>query len=92
VTGAASATSASTLLFPLDTLKKQLQVDGQHGRKQIYGGCRDACWKIFERGGLREFYRGLTMEVFKVAPGGAVLFVANDILLRGLRTATTRIG
>lgn len=81
MTGSFAAASASAMLFPLDLLKKQLQVSGRGGASSI-----DAVRRIYRRGGgglggLRAFYRGLPLEIAKVAPGGAILFVSNEYLL-----------
>lgn len=100
-TGSCSAAMASSITFPLDLLKKQLQLNGSHSlqlqldgsacAKQqpstpiFVGSAIDAARSIKRNAGWRGFYRGLTLEIAKVAPGGAILFVSNEYFLALLR-------
>lgn len=48
----------TTLLYPLDTVKRSLQTNGGRGFLSIYSGSIDCAQKIAKQGGLKQFYRG----------------------------------
>lgn len=85
--GGLSTSCASTLLFPLDLLKRRMQLVGLRGGAEVHGCWRDAACHIFHVEGVPGFYRGLTLELVKVLPGGAIMFLANDQILAQLRAA-----
>lgn len=95
VAGGLSGALSSTLLFPADLLRRQMQMVGLGGRPAVYGTVWEALRHIYQTGyhgaassrvrplwGLREFFRGLTPELFKVAPFNAMMFAAHGELLR----------
>lgn len=84
VCGGLSAACASSILFPLDLLKKQMQLVGRHGGEEVYGSWVDASRTVYRKSGWSGFYRGLPLEIAKVFPGGAILFVANESFLSWL--------
>jgi len=91
--GGVSAACASSTLFPLDLLKKQMQLNGGRGRggsEEVYLTWQDAVRRVYRQDGLRGFYRGLSLEIFKVVPGGAILFVANEYFLSWLNEGCVR--
>mmetsp|Transcript_75010 Transcript_75010/g.193595 ORF Transcript_75010/g.193595 Transcript_75010/m.193595 type:complete len:315 (+) Transcript_75010:49-993(+) len=88
--GGAAGACASLLLFPLDLVKKQMQVMGSGGRPQAYSGAADALRKLYQVGvrrhgrvwAVRELYRGLPVELLKVIPGCGIKFCVNESLLK----------
>lgn len=92
--GATAGALASTLIFPMDLLRRQMQMLGVGGRPDVYGSVFDAVSKVYASGqkqnptsswrvffGLREFYRGLLPELIKVTPAVAILFHAQTWLM-----------
>jgi len=96
--GALSGFLSSSLIFPLDLLRRQMQMEGLHGRPRVYDNSFDAVKKIFLTGyqsgpsnsnyrwriirGLREFYRGLVPELAKVMPFTACQFTVYEFFVR----------
>lgn len=93
--GGSSGALASVVIFPVDLLRRQLQMVGLGGRKPVYNGVLDAAGKVFQTGarlhpqssfwrlwGLREFFRGLMPELIKVTPNNAIMFCVHSQLMR----------
>ncbi|KAK5658808.1 hypothetical protein OQA88_1620 [Cercophora sp. LCS_1] len=76
--GVAASVVAKTGSFPLDLVRKRIQVQGPTRNKYIhknipeYSGMVGAVKTILQREGLRGLYRGLTVSLFKAAPTSAV--------------------
>lgn len=72
--------SASLLCYPLDTVKRQLMLDGSRGFRSKYGGSICRCLRVMHaEGGLRAFYRGCLFNALKSAPCAGLTLVANDL-------------
>jgi solute carrier family 25 phosphate transporter 23/24/25/41 len=76
--GAASAMTASFFLFPVDLVRRQMQMVGLHGRDPMYSGSFDAVRHVYKSGGLAGFYRGLPAELIKVTPNMAITFMVYE--------------
>ena len=59
---------AQVLLYPLDTVKRCLQVNGAIGHKDLYSGTVDCMGKLYKEGGVRIFYQGLLTNIVRCAP------------------------
>jgi solute carrier family 25 thiamine pyrophosphate transporter 19 len=76
--GIAASIISKTAVYPLDTVRKRLQVQGPsrsryvHGNIPEYSGIRGTLKLILKREGLRGMYRGLTVALVKAAPTSAV--------------------
>lgn len=93
VAGGWAGAASSTLMFPVDLVRRHLQMDGLNGQPAIYSGFFDACRQIYHGGlmqqgfphrafgGIREFYRGLLPEVCKVTPNIAIMFTVREWLM-----------
>mmetsp|Transcript_32037 Transcript_32037/g.73819 ORF Transcript_32037/g.73819 Transcript_32037/m.73819 type:complete len:352 (-) Transcript_32037:239-1294(-) len=92
--GACAGMTASTLMFPMDLVRRQMQMVGVGGRPFVYANAGQAFWRIFRTGvhrhegspiswllGFREFFRGLMPELLKVAPHSAIMFTAQSQLI-----------
>jgi len=91
--GGFAGAASSAVMFPVDLVRRQLQLVGLHGQPPIYSGFFDATCQIFRKGcmqqgwqyssfgGVREFYRGLLPEVCKVTPNIAVMFTVREWLM-----------
>ncbi|EWC45994.1 hypothetical protein DRE_04787 [Drechslerella stenobrocha 248] len=69
---------AKTGVFPLDTIRKRLQVQGPtrgmyvHGDIPVHEGMVKCATDVVRREGWRGLYRGLTVSLVKAAPASAV--------------------
>lgn len=70
--------TASFILFPVDLIRRQMQMVGLHGRDPLYSGSFDAVRHIYKSRGLAGFYRGLPAELIKVTPNMAITFMVYD--------------
>ncbi|XP_010517067.1 PREDICTED: mitochondrial substrate carrier family protein B isoform X2 [Camelina sativa] len=85
--GLAGAVS-STATYPLDLVRRRMQVEGAGGRARVYNtGLFETFKHIFKSEGLRGIYRGILPEYYKVVPGVGILFMTMEafrILLTSL--------
>ena len=65
--GAAAGVAAGVLLYPNDTVRRQLQM----GRYDTYAG---AARGLVAAGGVRRLYAGLAPYLFRAGPGAAIQF------------------
>lgn len=65
VCGAAAGAIAQTLLYPLELLKTRMAV-AKSG--EYPGGLRDCVMTSYRRGGVQDFYRGLTPNLMGIVP------------------------
>eukprot|EP00435_Cladocopium_sp_Y103_P009345 s2639_g2.t1 len=92
--GACAGSLASTLMFPMDLVRRQMQMVGVGGRPLVYANVGQAIYHVFQTGfrrnrgtalgfllGLREFFRGLAPELLKVAPHNAIMFSTQHHLI-----------
>lgn len=76
--GVMASVLAKTAVFPLDLVRKRMQVQGPtrglyvHKNIPEYKGTVTALQTIARREGLRGLYRGLTVSLIKAAPGSAI--------------------
>lgn len=68
---------SKTAVYPLDTTRKRLQVQGPmrlryvHRNIPIYNGVLGTLSAIFKKEGMKGWYRGLTVSLLKAAPASA---------------------
>jgi solute carrier family 25 thiamine pyrophosphate transporter 19 len=78
VAGTVASVLAKTGTFPLDLVRKRIQVQGPTRRRYVhknipeYKGTVGAVRTILRQEGLRGLYRGLTVSLVKAAPASAV--------------------
>ena len=73
--GAASGIIAQTCCYPLDTVRRRMQVAGTN-----YTSTLNAFSTIAKVEGFRGFYVGMSANALKVAPNNAVRFAAFEVL------------
>ncbi|CCI50248.1 unnamed protein product [Albugo candida] len=74
--GAVSQVFASTVTYPYQVVKARLQQGGV--RASRYRGTWDCFCKIQRNEGYRGFYKGLSANLLKVIPSGAIIFAAYE--------------
>ena len=89
VAGTIASTIAKTGVFPLDLVRKRLQVQGParnmfaDGQVPLYNqGAWQALRAIVIREGFRGLYRGLGVGLIKAAPASAVTMWSYETALR----------
>ncbi|KAI9819524.1 MAG: mitochondrial thiamine pyrophosphate transporter [Pycnora praestabilis] len=88
--GILSSVMAKTGVFPLDLIRKRLQVQGPtrakyvHRNIPIYKGVFSTMRVILRKEGKRGLYRGLTVSLLKAAPASAVTMWTYERALKVL--------
>eukprot|EP00877_Chromochloris_zofingiensis_P005931 jgi/Chrzof1/1591/Cz10g13190.t1 len=82
--GAAAGVTAQTLTYPLDTLRRRMQMNGGPGQAVRYKGYVDCLRKMLQTEGGLSLFRGLGINCVKTVPGAAVHFLAYDLLRLGI--------
>jgi solute carrier family 25 phosphate transporter 23/24/25/41 len=84
--GGCSGTLAASVCYPLDTIRRRMQMKGR-----AYAGQLDAIATIARTEGLRGFYRGWVANSVKVVPQNAIRMVAYEAAkgLLGVKRAKT---
>jgi solute carrier family 25 (adenine nucleotide translocator) protein 4/5/6/31 len=82
--GSLAAVMGQTISYPLDTVRRHLQVSGALGQTDRYSGTTDCVRKIFKSAGWRGFYRGVLANGLRAAPQTGIEFaVRAGVLLCG---------
>ena len=91
--GIAASVAAKTVVFPLDTVRKRLQVQGPtrgryvHRNIPVYsGGVRKTLKTILRKEGIRGLYRGLSVSLLKAAPTSAITMWTYERVLNVMRS------
>ena len=92
VAGIFSSVMAKTAVFPLDLVRKRLQVQGPTRSMYIHGdtlpeyrGVVKTIGRILREEGPRGLYRGLMVSLWKAAPASAVTMWTYERALRGMQ-------
>ncbi|KAI9695612.1 MAG: mitochondrial thiamine pyrophosphate transporter [Bogoriella megaspora] len=92
VAGISASVAAKTAVFPLDTVRKRLQVQGPtraryvHRNIPLYAeGVVGTLRAILKREGARGLYRGLPVSLIKAAPASAVTMWTYERALNVIR-------
>lgn len=64
VCGGLAGLVSSTATFPLDLVRRRMQLEGQGGARR-YSGYADVVQSVLRRDGLRGFYAGILPEYYK---------------------------
>lgn len=91
--GCVAAVSAQLVTYPLDTVRRCLQVSGARGMTAVsYRSARDCARRLLRQHGLAGFYRGCSVACLRAAPGAALQFVAYDAIKVVLAVVDPRTG
>lgn len=66
---------ASALCYPLDTIKRRMQLNGSIGHKNLYRDSMHCFEKIRSEEGLRGLYSGYTLNLCRTIPMGLIYFI-----------------
>ncbi|KAH9613090.1 hypothetical protein KSS87_001478 [Heliosperma pusillum] len=78
--GSLSGIASSTATFPLDLVRRRMQLEGAAGQARVYKSGLSAFGHIFRMEGLRGLYRGILPEYYKVVPGVGIAFMTYETL------------
>jgi len=71
---------AGLITYPNDTVRRLLQLQGSRGTQSHYTGYWDCVRKIYKAQGIGRFYRGVIINIIRMAPNSAVQFGSYEIL------------
>lgn len=89
--GIIASVASKIAVFPLDTVRKRLQVQGPtrtryvHTNIPLYHGIKGTLQMILRREGPRGLYRGLTVSLIKAAPASAVTMWSYERTMMALK-------
>ncbi|KAK4419016.1 Mitochondrial adenine nucleotide transporter ADNT1 [Sesamum alatum] len=79
--GSLSGIASSTATFPLDLVRRRMQLEGAGGRARVYNtGLVGTFRHIIHTEGFRGLYRGIMPEYYKVVPSVGIVFMTYETL------------
>jgi hypothetical protein len=78
--GGLGGVMAGLITYPNDTVRRLLQLQGSRGTQTEYTGYFDCVRKTYQREGITRFYRGVTINIVRMAPNAAVQFGSYEVL------------
>ncbi|XP_078174869.1 uncharacterized protein LOC144568395 [Carex rostrata] len=86
--GSLSGVASSTATFPLDLVRRRMQLEGAGGRARVYNtGLFGTFGQIVRTEGPRGLYRGILPEYYKVVPSVGIVFMTYETLKKCLSPA-----
>jgi len=80
VYGAMGGTAAGLLTYPNDTVRRLLQLQGSKGTNTQYKGYIDCVRCVYKEAGIGRFYRGIGVNLLRMAPNTAIQFGVYEFL------------
>eukprot|EP00898_Chlorokybus_atmophyticus_P003548 jgi/Chlat1/4194/Chrsp27S08879 len=79
--GSLAGITSSSVTFPIDLVRRRMQLEGQAGRSRVYqGGALHTLAYILKTEGLKGLYRGILPEYSKVVPGVGIAFMTYELM------------
>ena len=78
--GGMGGVTAGLITYPNDTVRRMLQLQGSRGTAVVYTGYWDCVRQIVSQHGVARLYRGLTVNLIRMAPNTAVQFGSYELL------------
>ena len=94
--GAVAGTVAGIAMFPNDTVRKIMQMDGfadtglRPPDSRPYSSAWDVWRRVYADHGVRRFYRGVLPYILRLVPGSAIQFGAYETLKQKQQQANLR--
>ena len=89
--GSIAGLVSSTATFPLDLIRRRMQLQGQGGRQVQYTSYSHAVKTVIQREGFTGLYHGILPEYYKVVPGVAIAFCTYEVMKSMLGVQTNVI-
>ena len=77
---------AQSFMYPGDTIKRHLQLNGVDNTKTKYKGLTECIKRIYKIYGYRGFYTGFGVNLLKAVPEATIQFAVYDNVTTFLRT------
>lgn len=85
--GSFAGICSSTATFPIDLVRRRMQLEGAGGKAKIYNhGLAGTFKEIIAKEGLFGLYRGILPEYYKVIPSVGIVFMTYEFMKRMLRS------
>lgn len=78
--GGAGGMMAGVLTYPNDTVRRLLQLQGSRGTTEQFSGYWDCVRKTYAKFGIERFYRGVFINIVRMAPNTAIQFGSYELL------------
>ena len=78
--GGLGGVMAGLITYPNDTIRRLLQLQGSRGTSTNYEGYWDCVVKTYHAEGIARFYRGVVINIVRMAPNSAVQFGSYELL------------
>lgn len=78
--GTIAGSIAQSIMFPGDTIKRQLQINGLDNTGNKINGTIDCIKYIMKTRGIRGFYQGYGINMIKVVPEATIQFMTYDFI------------
>ena len=70
-----------TAIFPIDLVRRRMQLEGAGGRARVYNtGIFGTFKHIIRSEGLKGLYRGILPEYYKVVPSVSLVFMTYEAM------------
>ncbi|MCO5577648.1 hypothetical protein L7F22_031479 [Adiantum nelumboides] len=85
VCGSVAGITSSTVSFPLDLVRRRMQLEGAAGKAPVYkSGIAGTFMQIVKSEGWSGLYRGILPEYLKVVPSVGIVFMTYESIKRHL--------
>jgi hypothetical protein len=78
--GAVSGIMSTLITFPFDTVRRRMQIQGQHIPSNMRMSGIQMIRSMYGKDGMKGFYRGITPEILKVVPMVGTMFTVYELL------------
>lgn len=82
--GSIAGLAGQIITYPIDTIRRRLQINGAMSVEKFYKGSLDCFRKIVAKEGYGALYLGLSANLIKVIPAAAIQFASYDFLKANL--------
>lgn len=83
-TGITAGLTAHTVVYPLDTLRRRMQVSGAPSQRPAHTGYGQCARQLWKEAGPLAFYRGFAVSCLKTVPAASIQFLLFDAIRYGL--------
>jgi len=78
--GAVAGLCAHLCIFPNDTVRRRMQLQGIDGMRREYKNALHCYYRLYKEGGLGVFYRGFSTNILRSVPNTAIQFGTFEVL------------